>query len=68
MTSRGSIEGQVQQQDIYAGLAENPRRSRPRVFSNQLPHLIFAQTACTSNTRSLQLRRRRTYLGIQPAA
>jgi hypothetical protein len=68
MTAGRAIEGQVQQQDIYAGLAEDSDRSRPRVFCDQLPHLIFAQTACTSNTCNLQVRRRRTYLGIQPTA
>ena len=67
MTTSRAIEGQVQQQDINPRLAEDPRRSRPRVLGDQLPHLIFAQTARMSNTCNLQVGRRRTYLGIQPA-
>ena len=50
MTPRGAIEGQVQQQDVYAGLAEDSRKSRPRVLGYQLPHLIFAYAASVGNT------------------
>ena len=58
VSSRGAIERQVQQQDVYARLAENPCRSRPRVLGNQLPDLIFAQTARMSNTCHLEVGRR----------
>src|SRR5208283_5661951 len=67
-TPRGAIEGQVQQQDVHPRLAEDSRRSRPRVLGNQLPDLIFAHAARVGNTRHLEVGGGGTYLGIEAAA
>jgi hypothetical protein len=50
MTPRGAFEGHAQRQDVYPGLAEDSRKSRPRVLGYQLPHLIFAYAARMGNT------------------
>jgi hypothetical protein len=62
------IEGEVKHQHIHAGFAKYPRRSRPRVFSDQLPHLIFAQGAGAGNPCHLQVGGGGADLGIQPAS
>ena len=68
MTSRDAIEGEVQQQDVYARLTEDSRRSRPRVLGNQLPDLILAYAARVGNTHHLKAGGGGTYLGIEAAA
>src|SRR5712675_16888 len=67
MTCRDSVEGEIQEQNIHAGLAKYSRRARPRIFGNQPSDLIFAQSTNSGNPGHLLLRSGGTNLRIQTA-
>src|ERR1700756_559479 len=61
-----SIEGQVELQHVHARLAEDPECASFRICGDNLPHLVFGETADPRDTGNLELSSSGTDVWIKP--